>query len=171
MNTLKRVTYNLPEWIVKELDNKAQKEKDDGNTNQKSASFELRKILEKSLKPKRKSTPKPPAVIEDAMGHIPCTNGEYPVTQSDVDTWAAAYPAVNIGLELNAIVAWLDANETKKKTVSGAKRFINAWLSKTQNKGGNNGNLQAGYASNNKETITAVDRVRSAFAERNDQGY
>jgi len=52
MNELKRVTYNLPVWIVNELDDKAQALKDSGHVSQKSASFELRKILEKALKKK-----------------------------------------------------------------------------------------------------------------------
>lgn len=131
MNELKRVTYNLPVWIVNELDDKAQVLKDSGAVSQKSASFELRKILEKALK---KKTVKPPVVVEPAVGFIDCKNGKHPVTQSDMDSYSSSYPSVDILSELGKMSLWLDSNPSKKKTLSGAKRFINAWLSRAHEK-------------------------------------
>ena len=77
---------------------------------------------------KKKPAAKVDKVSEDAIGYLDCTNGKYPVTQKDIDTWSTAYPAVDIGYELNKIQAWLHSNETKRKTVKGCKRFINSWI-------------------------------------------
>ena len=97
----------------------------------REAMKDYRKKHEK--KPKNKKVAK---VEVEAIGYLECTNGQYPVTQKDIDSWSIAYPAVDIGSELNKIQAWLHSNPTKRKTVNGCSRFINSWLSKTQNKGG-----------------------------------
>lgn len=68
---------------------------------------------------------------------LPCIGGgEFPLTQEDVDKWAELYPAVDVPQEIRAMIGWLDANPSRRKTVSGAKRFANNWLSKSQNQGG-----------------------------------
>ena len=72
------------------------------------------------------------------IGYLDCTNGSYPVTEKDFYIWSTAYPAVDIGSELNKIQSWLHSNEKKRKTIKGCKRFINSWLEKTQNNGGSN---------------------------------
>ena len=59
------------------------------------------------------------------------------VTQSMVDQWIQLYPAVDVMQELRKMAGWSDANPTKRKTKSGVKRFINSWLSKTQDSGYN----------------------------------
>lgn len=65
------------------------------------------------------------------------------VYQKDIDQWTELYPAVDILQELRKMKGWLDANPTKRKTSRGIKRFINAWLSKEQDKGRNNGSSQS----------------------------
>ena len=67
---------------------------------------------------------------------------------SDMDVWLGAYPNVDIGAELNKVVAWLDSNP--KKTVNGCKKFLNAWLSRTQNSAkSTGGNRATGKTSGN----------------------
>lgn len=56
------------------------------------------------------------------------------VTQSDVDKYRSLYPAVDIEQEFRNMIGWCDGNPTKLKTKTGIKRFINNWLSSTQNK-------------------------------------
>lgn len=74
-----------------------------------------------------------PAVIE-----ILTNTGElYGVIQDDVDMWANCYPAVDVLQELRNMKAWSLSNPTKRKTAEDMKRFINGWLAKEQNKGGN----------------------------------
>lgn len=78
---------------------------------------------------------------------LPCIGGgEFPLTQEDVDKWAELYPAVDVPQEIRAMIGWLDANPSRRKTVSGAKRFANNWLSKAQNQGG------AGYAKRGRDS-------------------
>ena len=67
------------------------------------------------------------------------TGEEYPIYESDVNEWTKLYPDVDVKQELNNMRGWCLANPSKRKTKSGVKRFINSWLSKTQNKGGTNG--------------------------------
>ena len=44
---------------------------------------------------------------------------------------------MDIERELYKMIAWLNSNPTKRKTKRGVNRFINSWLSKVQDKGGN----------------------------------
>ena len=62
---------------------------------------------------------------------------QYPVYKEDIDRWGELYPAVDITRELRKMVGWIEANPKKRKTRTGIKRFINSWLSKAQDKGGN----------------------------------
>lgn len=57
----------------------------------------------------------------------------YDVLENDVIMYQQLYPAVDVMQELRGIVAWCDANAKNRKTRSGAKRFMNNWLSKAQN--------------------------------------
>lgn len=59
---------------------------------------------------------------------------EYPITEADIEGWKELYPAVDIMQELRKMKGWADANPTKRKTKTGIKRFINAWLAKEQDR-------------------------------------
>ena len=58
----------------------------------------------------------------------------FDVTQEMVDQWKALYPAVDVDQEIRKMIGWCDANPTNRKTRTGAKRFINGWLSRAQNR-------------------------------------
>lgn len=60
----------------------------------------------------------------------------YDVPEDKIMLWSDAYPAVNVRQELKRMIAWLESNPTKKKTRRGVERFINNWLSRTQDSGG-----------------------------------
>lgn len=66
------------------------------------------------------------------------TGEEYPVMQDYVDQMQELYPAVDVMQELRAMKAWCISNPQKRKTPRGVKAFINNWLSKEQDKSGNN---------------------------------
>ena len=53
---------------------------------------------------------------------------EFCVTEEYFSTLLKAHPRADITAELNKMNAWLESNPAKRKTVSGAKRFINSWL-------------------------------------------
>ena len=59
---------------------------------------------------------------------------EYPITEADITGWKDLYPAVDVMQELRKMKGWADANPTKRKTKTGIKRFINAWLAKEQDR-------------------------------------
>lgn len=56
----------------------------------------------------------------------------YDVPIDKIALWRETYPAVNIEQELQKMRAWLDSNPTRRKTRRGIERFINNWLSRTQ---------------------------------------
>lgn len=83
-----------------------------------------------------------PAVIE-----LPLNDKSlYSITQTDINEWQELYPNVNILQELRKMKGWCDANQTKRKTSRGIKRFITSWLAREQDKGGKS------YGEKNKET-------------------
>ena len=56
------------------------------------------------------------------------------VTQEMIDQWKGLYPAVDVDQEIRKMIGWCDANPKNRKTRTGAKRFINSWLSRAQNR-------------------------------------
>ena len=74
--------------------------------------------------------PSSPVVISIILND----KNEYPITEADIEGWKDLYPAVDIMQELRKMKGWADANPTKRKTKSGIKRFINAWLAKEQDR-------------------------------------
>ena len=67
---------------------------------------------------------------------IPCLGGDHVVSHEDVSEYEAAYPAVDVMQQLRNMRQWVIANPAKRKTLSGVRRFITAWLAKDQNRGG-----------------------------------
>lgn len=79
-----------------------------------------------------KTTPAP----EPQVYVLPCIKNEtYGITQSQIDLWADVYPNVDIDLAIKRMIAWLDANPRKRKTVQGCLRFVNTWLGREQDSG------------------------------------
>lgn len=58
----------------------------------------------------------------------------FDVTQEMLDKWKELYPAIDVDQEMRKMIGWCDANPTNRKTRNGAKRFINSWLSRAQNR-------------------------------------
>ena len=79
----------------------------------------------------------PPAASELPVAEIPLVDGSvYPVYRDQAETYAALYPAVDVDQALRNIQGWCLSNPRKRKTRSGIRRFINAWLSRDQGRGG-----------------------------------
>ena len=64
------------------------------------------------------------------------TGARWEPEDTDLIAWAKAYPAVDVFQEIRAMESWLDANPKKRKTAAGIKRFVNSWLSRSQDRGG-----------------------------------
>ena len=79
---------------------------------------------------------------------IPLVDGTYfDVPEDKIPLWQQAYPSVNIDQELKKIIAWCDANPTKRKTRRGVTKFINSWLDRSQNQGRGTNGQQIGVRS------------------------
>lgn len=96
--------------------------------------WELEKELEKDSKDictEPQSASVPPVV------ELPLNDGsQYGVTEEQVKEWASLYPAVDVMQQLRNMKGWLLANPKKRKTKAGVLRFVTAWLSREQDKGG-----------------------------------
>ena len=65
--------------------------------------------------------------------YLPLNSGEeFGISPEDFAKWKKLYPAVDVMQELRAMVGWLDANPTRRKTRTGVKAFINRWLARAQ---------------------------------------
>ena len=72
---------------------------------------------------------------EPAVVTIPLLDdSEYPITQSDIDEWQKAYPALDVLQRLRAIREWNLSNPKNRKTKRGVRSHITRWLDKDQNK-------------------------------------
>ena len=60
------------------------------------------------------------------------------IQEKDIKIWSEAYPKCKFNIELKKMAAWLMADPKRKKTQY--KKFINGWLSRTQDSGGTKGN-------------------------------
>jgi uncharacterized protein YdaU (DUF1376 family) len=66
--------------------------------------------------------------------------GEWSVPKKLFSEMVKAYPGVDVMEQLSEMRGWLISNPTRRKTESGLPRFINSWLSKSQNAGSSHGN-------------------------------
>jgi len=60
------------------------------------------------------------------------------ISDDDLHSWAEAYPACDIKIELRRMIEWIKANP-KKGRKSDYRRIIVNWLSRNQDKGGTKG--------------------------------
>lgn len=74
--------------------------------------------------------------LADIPGLILNDNTEWIPTQKLFDEYVKCFPKVNIREQFNLMRGWCLSNPTKRKTKNGITRFVNSWLSKEQDKGG-----------------------------------
>ena len=58
----------------------------------------------------------------------------FPIYSKDLEKWSSIYPAVDIEQEFRNMLGWLNSNPKNKKTKTGINRFINNWLSRSQDR-------------------------------------
>lgn len=86
------------------------------------------------------------------------TGEQFPVYEEDIKAWKENYPAIDIMQELRKMRGWLDSNPKNRKTKSGIKRFINAWLARTQDKAPR---IKEEPAEVNKEELKEIEMLYS----------
>lgn len=67
---------------------------------------------------------------------LPLNSGEYSIHEKDVEEARELYPAVNVLQDFRNMKGWLMASPKRRKTRHGIRKFINAWLSRSQDKAG-----------------------------------
>ncbi len=78
----------------------------------------------------KQEEPDPPAAIT-----LPLSDGtEYSVTREEAEEFASLYPGVDVDRELRAMRGWCLNNEKKRKDRAGIRRFVNAWMTRAQDR-------------------------------------
>ena len=63
-------------------------------------------------------------------------DGQFQITDTLVEEYRSAFPGVDVELELRRACQWCRDNPTRRKTRSGARRFLGAWLGRVQDRQG-----------------------------------
>lgn len=147
-----RIDKPYPSLIPKDIIDKVVASFDEHSTNiprtfQEHSSLEIEGEIEKGngnfscTEPQNGSALKVEEVIISTFLLTGKDNPEFQVTEKMVTEFTECYPAVDVEQELRNIKAWCISNPNKRKTKSGAMKFINTWLADKQNKskGQNNG--------------------------------
>lgn len=113
-------TNDQPQWKKAKESNKAKKAKEES----------------KDVMPGAASAPSDRKVF---ISLILNDKSLYPVYEDQLPHWKELYPSVNVEQELRKMSGWCEGNPKKRKTKTGVNKFINNWLSKTQDRGGING--------------------------------
>ena len=116
-----------------------------------------------------------PVLITIPTNKFSTENQEFEVRESFVLQMGELYPAVNTEQELKSIRGWSITNQPKRKTMSGMPKFINAWFSREQDRGGSNAQNRPGSnSSQNQPKLTPAQRIaetrRRLAAESPDLG-
>ena len=94
--------------------------------------------IEESKKGRRKesnnNTPSAPDDKSPCAGSFLLNDGtSYEITENDVENFQQLYPGIDVRQEIRNITGWCLSNPKNRKTRAGAKRFLNGWLSRSQN--------------------------------------
>ena len=85
------------------------------------------------------------------VAYLPLKDGSrYELQVTDMDLWRNIYTDVDIDYELKKMLGWLMSNPSRQKTKRGMKRFVNGWLSSTNDKA---------LKDENSKPQSAVDRL------------
>ncbi len=93
---------------------------------------EERQQEEKLMEPEHPRTEPPKEASVEAV--LLNDGSEWRPTQDQYEEYRRLFPAVDIDAEFRSMRAWCQANPSKRKTKSGVMRFVQAWLSRTQNR-------------------------------------
>jgi hypothetical protein len=113
------------------------------------------------------------AIPAASVFDLPLVGGKqcFAVSQELFDEFVRAYPGVVVMAELGRARAWLISNPIRGKTLRGMPKFLNSWLSRAQDRGGNgngshNGNGFQAESSNeitNRNIKKALEKRLAAY--------
>jgi hypothetical protein len=99
-----------------------------------------------------------PAVVSLPTNRFQTTSEEVPITQQQIDDYAATYPAADVLQQFRQMRRWLLDNPNRRKTAAGMTKFINSWLSREQDKAHGNGKSQLSFAEQKFDRLSAGAR-------------
>lgn len=88
------------------------------------------------------------------------------ISETRIEKWKAAYPAINVQQEITKSAEWLIANPKNRK--SNYPKFINGWLCRAQDKAPTEGarNGKYGYSNQPSKFNVGIDGFAAARIER-----
>lgn len=126
------------------------KQNDNQVTGKRQASDKQVTTIEESKKERKEEYNNIPSAHSnekslDCAGRFLLNDGTYyEITENDVETFQQLYPGIDVRQELRNIEAWCLSNPKNRKTRAGAKRFLNGWLSRSQNRARPEKNVERG---------------------------
>jgi len=109
--------------------------KDELDSNSSSSSSSSISSSSKSTEAKASVSSEPKVLTQSKRIKWSNESGWKDIIEEDIQKWSEAYPACDINRELAAMTVWLIANPVKAKK-SNYARFINTWLTRSQDRGG-----------------------------------
>lgn len=157
-STNKFTVFTVVNYSLYQNNPEQEQSQDTGNAQTIPKPFPIIKEYKKGIREESNSTicPEPENSAPNPSGIQLILNDKtfYDVPMDKLALWREAYPAVDLEHELQKMRAWLDANPTKRKTRRGIERFINNWLTRTQDSG-------RGSAKGGDRTYAAEENGRS----------
>ena len=71
---------------------------------------------------------------------------EWALTERQITEWQTAFPNLDIKAEAQKALAWVKANDGRRKTGKGMPGFLVGWLNRATNGGGSNGSQRSAAA-------------------------
>jgi hypothetical protein len=68
---------------------------------------------------------------------FPCTGNPktWQATGNQLDAWQEAYPGIDVNAEHRKAHVWIMANLTRRKSATGYSKYLNGWMSRSQDSG------------------------------------
>ncbi len=126
--------YHITNWLKYQSEDDSDLSQIRENNRERVKRFRNKqKLIQDQTEPKK--LPQPKEAEPEAVYQLVLNDKSYfGVTQEMIDQWKGLYPAVDVDQEIRKMIGWCDANPKNRKTRTGAKRFINSWLSRAQNR-------------------------------------
>ena len=143
---MKRQLYSKEYWLLEESKESLlsspikgiSSEENEINSEENDHDSEEKRQKEKETKRNKKKIysselPGSPRQEESSLFELIMLNGNfYPVFQKEVDKYKELYPAIDVEQEFRNMIGWLDTHPKNRKSEQGMGRFINGWLSRSQ---------------------------------------
>lgn len=162
------------EWIVSDLpefkspltenpmtDNPTTENRTTGNPTTDKPMTENRQQLNNHLSNKHLSNKQESNKKEQPVFDFPIKDGTFFIAQKDIDQWQDVFPGVDVVAELKKMRLWCEDNPAKRKSQSGARRFVSNWLNRA------NSDLQSRgkqYANNSRDYDESEESIYDQFA-------